>query len=294
MNASEDLLRLLKFEVDVYHNARVCGDWTLREHALGQSCFHLVTVGECRLNVPAHMETILQAGDLLVFPRELEHTLHSPLGARGPARHLGYAESDGVPGTGLLCAEVRFRHPASEFLLNALPPVVLLRGRDCDSWLPPLTRMLLDKSLDDSAMAAVIRDRLCELLFVYCIDHLLTSDWLNLGLLKLHADPQLARALKAIHAEPERSWNLVEMATEAAQSRTLFVNRFRALSGWTPMQYLTWWRLQLALEHLQAGDSVSQAAERVGYRSTAAFSRAFSRHFGFHAGQARRSQPGNL
>ena len=47
------------------------------------------------------------------------------------------------------------------------------------------------------------------------------------------------------------------------------------------MQYLTSWRMQLAANYLTSGtDSVAEVAERVGYESEAAFSRAFKKVVG--------------
>ena len=61
-------------------------------------------------------------------------------------------------------------------------------------------------------------------------------------------------------------------------SRTVFAERFVALLGRTPMQYLAEWRMHLADEMLRArGSSVAQVAERVGYQTEAAFRRAFRR-----------------
>ena len=47
------------------------------------------------------------------------------------------------------------------------------------------------------------------------------------------------------------------------------------------MQYLTRWRLALAAQVLRAGsEPIARIAERSGYESEAAFSRAFKREFG--------------
>ncbi len=54
------------------------------------------------------------------------------------------------------------------------------------------------------------------------------------------------------------------------------------------MQYLVWWRMQLAWSALQEGKDVATTAEQVGYRSEAAFSRAFQKAFGVSAGAVRR------
>ena len=59
------------------------------------------------------------------------------------------------------------------------------------------------------------------------------------------------------------------------------------------MQYLANWRMQLAANHLLTGtDSVAEVAERVGYESEAAFSRAFKKAVGVPPGQWRKHRAG--
>ncbi len=56
------------------------------------------------------------------------------------------------------------------------------------------------------------------------------------------------------------------------------------------MQYLTRWRLALAAQMLRAGrEPVIRIAERSGYESEAAFSRAFKREFGVPPASWRRA-----
>jgi AraC-like DNA-binding protein len=59
------------------------------------------------------------------------------------------------------------------------------------------------------------------------------------------------------------------------------------------MQYLAKWRMQLAARQLRAGiATVAQIAERTGYESEAAFSRAFKKIVGVSPGALRRhAQP---
>lgn len=75
---------------------------------------------------------------------------------------------------------------------------------------------------------------------------------------------------------------------QAAMSRTAFATAFKELSGWTPMQYLTWWRMQLAWHLLADGEPVAIVADKIGYQSEAAFSRAFKSEFKQTAGEVRR------
>ncbi|WP_240910192.1 helix-turn-helix transcriptional regulator [Desulfopila sp. IMCC35008] len=56
------------------------------------------------------------------------------------------------------------------------------------------------------------------------------------------------------------------------------------------MQYITQWRMNLALTWLRKEDmSVAELANRLGYKSEAAFSRAFKRFIGVSPGVARRN-----
>jgi AraC-like DNA-binding protein len=59
------------------------------------------------------------------------------------------------------------------------------------------------------------------------------------------------------------------------------------------MQYLTNWRMQLAATHLLSGRAgIAEVAERVGYASEAAFSRAFKRAVGLSPGDWRNDRKG--
>ena len=73
-------------------------------------------------------------------------------------------------------------------------------------------------------------------------------------------------------------------------SRSRFAERFSDLMGTGPMAYLADWRLQKALSLLDDSRcSVQQVALRTGYRSPAAFTRAFAGKFGVPPTEYRRS-----
>jgi AraC-like DNA-binding protein len=71
-------------------------------------------------------------------------------------------------------------------------------------------------------------------------------------------------------------------------SRSAFSARFTELVGEPPMQYVTRWRMGVAQSMLSDGvAALAEIAERLGYRSEAAFSRAFKRETGISPGAAR-------
>jgi AraC family transcriptional regulator, alkane utilization regulator len=102
----------------------------------------------------------------------------------------------------------------------------------------------------------------------------------NAGWLAAVRDPVVGRALRLMHASPDHGWT-VELARAAAVSRSALAQRFAALIGDPPMQYLQGWRMQLA-KHLlgQTNLSLVEIARRTGYESQAAFNRAFKRLVG--------------
>ena len=102
-------------------------------------------------------------------------------------------------------------------------------------------------------------------------------------------DAQIGRALALMHAQPAKDWSAEALAAEVGMSRSGFAERFATLVGKAPMQYLTYWRMQLAAQRLrESREAVAQVGYAVGYESEAAFSRAFKREFGKGPGEWRR------
>ena len=64
-------------------------------------------------------------------------------------------------------------------------------------------------------------------------------------------DPIVGRALQLIHAEPSQRWTAESLAREAGSSRTVLAERFNALLGRPPIDYVTSWRIQFAAERLR-------------------------------------------
>ena len=97
-------------------------------------------------------------------------------------------------------------------------------------------------------------------------------------------------ALSSLHGAPGKDWTVDELAQEVALSRSALAERFASLLGEPPMQYLTRWRLALAARMLREGrEPIIRIAERSGYESEGAFSRAFKREFGVPPASWRRS-----
>ncbi len=87
---------------------------------------------------------------------------------------------------------------------------------------------------------------------------------------------------------------MAALADELAMSRSAFAARFTELVGEPAMRYVTRWRMNIALDGLQAdGATIAELAGRLGYRSDAAFARAFKRVTGLSPGVVNGRRTGN-
>ena len=282
-----DVLNLVRLNVDVYHNARVCGDWLIREHTLEATCFHMPTQGDCLLQVPGEGDWHLQEGDVVIFPKELAHTMKPVQPLVGPQQHLQIADAQSLKGTSMLCGSIHFQHQSGQQLMQLLPPVLIVKAESARQWLGPLKQLIVAESVSGIAINSPVLNRLCELLVAYAIRCFAENGQHDQGILALFAHPKLYKAVQAMHLQPALSWQLASLAKEAGMSRTRFSELFTKTAGMTATAYLSWWRMQLAWSELQQGASVAAVAEQVGYRSEAAFSRAFKKHFGQTVGEVR-------
>ena len=123
----------------------------------------------------------------------------------------------------------------------------------------------------------LIAQKMCEIFAQTLRSHLETKGYTT-PVLSEFADPNIVRTLKAIHKTPADSWTLERLAEIAGMSRTSFTNRFSRCIAMTPLEYITHWRMQIARQQLAgSSDPIIEIAEKVGYRSEAAFSRVFKK-----------------
>ncbi|MEZ5652914.1 MAG: AraC family transcriptional regulator [Burkholderiaceae bacterium] len=92
---------------------------------------------------------------------------------------------------------------------------------------------------------------------------------------------KIFRITQEIGTDPARPIVVSELAQRVGMSPSAFFERFKAVTGTSPLQYQKDLRLLRARENLRgASAKVSQIAFSVGYESSAQFSREFSRKFG--------------
>ena len=206
-------------------------------------------------------------------------------------RHGGGGEA-----TRFVCGYLACNRSVCRPLLDALPRVLHIPIGDGPA--AALLRELLRVGVRESSAARPGTEsmlaKLSELMFVEAMRRYAE----NLppegkGWLAGVRDAHIGRALALLHGEPGRPWTVDELAREVALSRSALAERFTALVGEPPMQYLMRWRLALAGQALRSsGEAIARVAERSGYESEAAFNRAFKREFGMPPAAWRKAGPG--
>ena len=258
--------------------------------------FHVLASGTCWGAAVGDAPRRLEPGDVIVFPHGDAHVLSSAPGMRGAPdpepfhraqvgrlpitvhMHGGGAERTEVI-CGFLGCDARPFNP----LLAALPRTIHLKHREMDNGLiDPFVKFALQESSAPRPGGDCVLARLSELLFVEVVRrHLAALPSDHRGWLAGLRDDAIGRALAKIHHRPAHDWSLEELAREIGVSRSVLAERFMQFVGVPPMQYLADWRMQLASNFLATTSmGLSEIAERVGYGSEAALSRAYKRRVG--------------
>jgi AraC-like DNA-binding protein len=138
-----------------------------------------------------------------------------------------------------------------------------------------------DEAVSDKPCRGLILERLLEIMLVEAFRLNPLDSGVTHGLLAAMADPQLAAALKVMHAQFRRTWTVTELASTSGMSRSVFAERFNRVVGLAPIDYLLELRMAVAKDALLfSGKRASEVAFLCGYKSVAAFSTAFRRTVG--------------
>jgi AraC-like DNA-binding protein len=254
--------------------------------------YHLIARGSCWGHAIGAEPIPLREGDLIVFPQGDAHVLSSAPGMRAVPDHTMFVRRSsplplvyemgggGVDRARVVCGFLGCDDRPYNPLLSALPQTIHLsaRGPTAAGWLSTLVNIAVAESGSARPGGENVLARLSELMFVEIIrQYLETLPAAQTGWLSGLRDSIVGQALGAMHAEPAGDWTVETLGRAAGVSRSVFAERFTAIVGQPPMQYLALWRTQLASRMLAEGGQVAAVAAAVGYDSEAAFSRAFKK-----------------
>ncbi|MES2633019.1 MAG: AraC family transcriptional regulator [Pseudomonadota bacterium] len=306
MDALSEVLRVVRLNSAVFYNARFSAPWcfsapaastvmhTLQPGAERLVIFHLLTEGQCRLEVEGLPPATLQAGDVIVFPHGDAHLMSSApdvqpappadlvtLLRRGP-REVRFG--GGGDKTRFICGYLSCDPRLCRPILTALPRVVRvnLRGQDDPGWLELSIRYAVAEAAAARPGGAGVLAKLSEVLFVETLRRYMAQlPAEQTGWLAGVRDRVVGKALALMHAQPADAWTVETLARECGISRSVLAERFTHYVGQSPMHYLGRWRMALAAGMLRSSSSsISRVARDVGYETDPAFTRAFRREYG--------------
>jgi AraC-like DNA-binding protein len=299
-----EALHALRMNGAFYCRSELTAPWGLTLPAMpGHVWFHVVTAGRCRLEAGAEEGQWLHVGDLALVTFGAGHALRSDAGVAAPGvleldreqvtdRYEILRHGNGGEPTLLICGAVRFDHPAARTMVDLLPVIIRIdAGAPESEWIESLLRLLAAEARELRPGGEAVITRLGDILVIQAIRSWIRTDpSARRGWLGALQDAHIGRALALIHREPARDWTVASLASELAMSRSAFAARFTDLVGEPAMQYVTRWRMHVGLNALRDdGATVAELADRLGYRSEAAFARAFKRVIGVPPGAVRRA-----
>lgn len=289
----DDFLRRLHLGSEVYYVGQLCDAWHMSTPGGSDATtFHLVCHGEAWIHMSGTAPTRMTAGDIAFFPRDAAHTFSGE--SVIPTQPFDYSHPAALdrkaPGAGLLCGHLKLPAHIRRLLLAAFPDFMLIRPDQSPSGrqIRTLIEAMTEEAMRNELGVTAILDRLSDALFLYVIRHALHQDPKLSPLLAAMTDEYLRPAVSAFIEAPEASWTVERMAGIACQSRSAFSERFTQLVQISPMEFVTLWRMQLAVALLADGKAnMLDVAMRCGYESEAAFRKAFKRVIGITPGKAR-------
>lgn len=308
MDALSDVLRLVRLTGAVFLDAEFSAPWCISAPSGVKVCtqrmpqaqhvatYHLVTAGSCEIMFDGESPHHARAHDLIVIPGGDPHLLGSDLAAprtdmtrlvaeMTPDEMPRVSHGGGGEATRLVCGYLACDSALFKTLLAALPRLMIIgmqEGGARGQWLETSIQFSLAEYADSGAGASAVLAKLSEILFVEAIRrHAERLPPGQHGWLAGLRDRYVGRALSLMHSKPAHAWTVDELASYVGLSRSALGEKFAALVGQPPMQYLAHWRLQLAADLLQSSRrTIGSIAADVGYESEAAFSRAFKRELG--------------
>lgn len=315
MDALSETLRVVRLVGAMFIQAKFTAPWcykSQRADTVAQALepgaervviFHLITEGECYVEIEGEPTVRLIAGDVVLFPQGHAHLMTSQPGLLpAPGRRLEAVLTrrprqlvfgGGGAATRLVCGYLACDDRLARILLGGLPPIVRVnvRGSNAGTWLEASVRYALAEARSPRPGGAGVLAKLSEVLFIEVLRLYMNEQREGrTGWLAGVRDRIVGAALNAMHKQPAHAWTLNELARTAGTSRSVLAERFQHLVGNSPMQYLTQWRMLLAANLLRGSNAqLASIAEDVGYQTDTAFSRAFRREYGAPPAAWRRS-----
>lgn len=295
-----EVLLGLRLDGVEYGRCLLRAPWAVAFPAQRSARFHFVARGGCWLRTPSTEWVQLKPGDAVLLPRGSFHILASApdvptvdidslarvavseniyLVGGDPAERAHDAAKTDV----MFCGAMRFNLDPLHPLMTMMPDV--MRAGDLaqrDPTVPALLEAMEREVALERIGACGIMARMADVLAASII-----RAWVECGCsdstgwIAAVRCPKIGKVIAAIHADPERDWDVHTLAGLMGASRSSFAQAFTQTMGESPAKYVAKVKMFQARHWIaQEGMRIATVANRLGYESEASFSRAFKRIIG--------------
>ncbi|RTK98343.1 MAG: AraC family transcriptional regulator [Neisseriaceae bacterium] len=256
------LLERIHIDADTFFAGSLCGQPVFQAHAeMGH--LHLVRSGSLTISHP-QLDTLLVSGPTLLFyPRAIAHQLH-------------IADDAAID---VVCANIRYGSSLQHALTQSLPALLAVPLAEAPAAHNTLA-LIFDEAAGHLPGRRTMLNRLNEALLILLIRHALAQRQVKTGLLAGLTHPRLGAVLAEMLAAPEADWQLADLARRCHYSVNRLIDVFKRVVGQTPGTLLAQLRIGKAQGLLAQGVPLAVVAQKAGYGSQPAFSRAFIRVVG--------------
>lgn len=284
--------------------------WRLDYAATGprEIPYHVLLRGTAQVDDGENPVLSMQAGDILLIPSGVPHVLYEGSGALSTVGEMHRERglkvrtngSDSKP-VNMLCG--RFILPSSprQMIKDNLPRQLIIRGTDepdnfthsteeqvASTRLARLITLMHEEATEHGPGSESMMNHMSGALFGMTLRLASEGAEPPTGLLRLAQRPKLQPAFKAMFEDYSKAWTMAELAALCLMSRATFARQFGEAVGRSANDLLVEIRMANASKQLaQTSDSIPKIAQDSGYKSDAAFQRAFKKHVGMTPGRWR-------
>ena len=271
-------------------------DWCVDVPAAGTATLYSLSNGRMWIAAAGLEPRCVEAGEIVLLPEGLAHKISADGNFANPQQVTATTSmrQEFGPGSGRarrVLAVTGYWEVATRAGLLGLPTIIL--AKPCS--LNPVVAALLDACWKTSNNSEPVATDVGTLIANALIVAVLAEHQRSANDSKANtpsslalADPVVLTALLSMQRAGGRI-SLHALAEEASVSRTTLISRFKLAMGQPPAQYRADLILAAAAEQLAGSrERISEIAQRAGFASEEAFSRAFKRRYGLPPAQWRR------
>ncbi len=309
MDVLSEILDKVELTSSYYYRTSFAGEWGIkvpREENIAR--FHIVTHGQFWYDVPKlKIRGLAEQGDILILFNGMEHSMSSASQVKTDlavdfrskahltnSQVLEYGDQSKLK-SNVVCGHFCFNGGPDHPFLNSLPNIVHIKDMENSHapWLSMLLSIVEHEAKSSLQGSNTLIRKLTEVIFIQALRVHIHKSSKREGFFKLIQNPQMSKTLEAIHHNLEMKWGLEELSQIAGMSRTNYSVKFKELSGMTPLEYLTYCRLEKA-KHLLTGSSKSipEVSEAVGYPAHEHFQKLFKKKIGQTPSSYRKANKG--